>query len=249
MNNKNAAPSASLTIGELVRMQEHIADQLDHFKYCFEQSIRVSSEGKISVVMLGAGYAAIAGGFTPDEIKEALERIVADRDKRTGKKLVAETVLNDSSAHSGSIQSARLGNSITNTSYSIRVEVDGNSKPNASGMGSGWALDKLGVFENTPIAAKIQEEMKERRAASDQLSIDAGRLNAATSTKIKLSDEMRDAVVDAVTNSGLFESFRTELNGQAASIAILQQAINNAVNEAISNALRPGGIVWSALGR
>ena len=247
MNNKNAAPSATLTIGELVRMQEHIADQLDHFKYCFEQSIGASSEGKIPVVLLGARYVAIAGGFTPDEIKEALERIVADRDKHSGKKLVAETVLNDSSTHSGSIQSARLGNSITNTSYSIRVEVDGNSKPNVSGMGSGWVLDKPGVFENTPIAAKIQEGMEERRAASDQLGIDAGRLNAATSTKIKLSDEMRDAVVDAVSNSGLFESLQTELSGQAASIAILQQAINGAVNDAINNALRPGGIVWSAL--
>lgn len=160
MNNKNAAPSATLTIGELVRMQEHIADQLDHFKYCFEQSIGASSEGKIPVVLLGARYVAIAGGFTPDEIKEALERIVADRDKHSGKKLVAETVLNDSSAHSGSIQSARLGNSITNTSYSIRVEVDGNSKPNVSGMGSGWALDKPGVFENTPIAAKSRKRWK-----------------------------------------------------------------------------------------
>lgn len=242
MSNKNAPPSTTLTIGELVRMQEHIADQLDHFKYCFEQSIGASSEGKIPVVLLGARYAAIAGGFTPAEIKEALEHIVAGRDKHAGEKLVAETVFNDSSTHSGSIQSAKLGNSITNTTYSIRVEAEGNSKPNVSGISSDWALDKLGLLGSTPTAPKNQEEVEERRAASNQLG--GAVFNTATSTKIKLSGEMRDAVVDAVSNSGLFESLRTELNGQAASIAIMQQAINSAVNDAISNTLRPGGIVW-----
>lgn len=156
MDNQNVAASATISIGELLRMQEHIADQLDHFKYCWEQSLGATSESKIPVVLLDGRYAAIAGGFTSDEIKEALELIVACRDKHAGKKLVAETVLNESSTHSGSIQSAKLGNSITNTTYSIRVEAEGNSKPNVSGIGSGWALDKLGVFGNTPTAPKVQ---------------------------------------------------------------------------------------------
>ena len=75
--------------------------------------------------------------------------------------------------------------------------------------------------------------------------------NAAdtSTTKSRLSDDMREAVLDAVRNSDLFEPIRTELNGQAASLATLQQAIHGAVNDAIRNALRPGGLLWNNRGR
>ena len=68
--------------------------------------------------------------------------------------------------------------------------------------------------------------------------------SSANATKLRLSDEMREAVVDAVRNSDFFESLRTELNGQAASLAILQQAIHTAVNDAICNAMKPGGMLY-----
>lgn len=66
--------------------------------------------------------------------------------------------------------------------------------------------------------------------------------NAATAWR--LSDQMHEAIINAVAESDLFKSLVSSVDAQAASIAGLQQAIQDEVNDAIRNALKPGGAVW-----
>lgn len=62
---------------------------------------------------------------------------------------------------------------------------------------------------------------------------------------IRLGDETKQAVIDAVRESDLFASLQAGLNEQTASIAGLQQAVHDVVNDAIKNALKPGGLLWN----
>ncbi|HGL6495365.1 TPA: hypothetical protein ACKFM4_004351, partial [Enterobacter hormaechei] len=68
-------------------------------------------------------------------------------------------------------------------------------------------------------------------------------------TKIRLGDEMKQAVIDAVRESDLFAALQASINAQEASVAGLQQAMRDLVNDAIRNALKPGGILWNARSR
>lgn len=70
-----------------------------------------------------------------------------------------------------------------------------------------------------------------------------------TVTAWRLSGQMHEAIINAVAESDLFKSLVSSVDAQAASIAGLQQAIPDAVNEAIRNALKPGGLLWSARSR
>lgn len=64
---------------------------------------------------------------------------------------------------------------------------------------------------------------------------------SATNANIKLGDEMKQAVIDAVRESDLFTSL------QEASTSGLQQAVNDAVGDALRNAIKPGGALWGAI--
>ena len=64
-------------------------------------------------------------------------------------------------------------------------------------------------------------------------------------TKIRLGDEMKQAVIDAVRESDLFASLQANIDAQTASVAGLQQAMNEAVTNAIKNALKPGGLLYN----
>lgn len=59
--------------------------------------------------------------------------------------------------------------------------------------------------------------------------------NREAATKTRLTDDMREAVLDAVRESDLLQSIRDELN----------QALQNRIAEAIRNALKPGGQIYS----
>lgn len=61
------------------------------------------------------------------------------------------------------------------------------------------------------------------------------------STAIKLSDEMRDAVITAVRDSGQFVEKPADL---ASAQAAITESINQAVNDALANALKPGGLLY-----
>ncbi|TXT70949.1 hypothetical protein D4N14_23440 [Enterobacter hormaechei] len=70
---------------------------------------------------------------------------------------------------------------------------------------------------------------------------------AATSakTKIRLRDEMKQAIIDAVRESDLFASLKANIDAQTASVAGLQQAVSEAATNTIKNALKPGGLLYN----
>lgn len=69
-------------------------------------------------------------------------------------------------------------------------------------------------------------------------------------TKLCLTDEMREAVLDAVRNSDLFQSLVEQVNAQSAAhastVISLQKGIEQALNDTIRNALQPGGLLYRA---
>lgn len=67
-----------------------------------------------------------------------------------------------------------------------------------------------------------------------------------TATAWRLSDQMHEAIINAVRESDLFKSLVQSLDAQAASISGVQQAMRDAVTDAISNAVKPGGLLWRA---
>ncbi|MGK3192495.1 Fur-regulated protein [Enterobacter soli] len=66
-------------------------------------------------------------------------------------------------------------------------------------------------------------------------------------TKTILTDEMREAIISAVRESDLFTSLQTAIAAQEASTSDLKQALNDAVGDAIRNAIKPGGALWAAI--
>jgi predicted methyltransferase len=55
---------------------------------------------------------------------------------------------------------------------------------------------------------------------------------------------MKQAIIDAVRESDLFASLQAKIDAQTASVVGLQQAMHEAVNDAIRNALKPGGLLY-----
>ncbi|WP_316338701.1 hypothetical protein [Enterobacter sp.] len=64
-------------------------------------------------------------------------------------------------------------------------------------------------------------------------------------TKTSLNDEMCEAIISAVRESDLFAALQAKIDAQTASVVGLQQAMHKAVNDALRNALKPGGILWN----
>lgn len=64
--------------------------------------------------------------------------------------------------------------------------------------------------------------------------------------KAVLSDEMKQAVIDAVRESDLFTSLQAAIAAQATSTVDLQQAVDDTVGKALRNAVKPGGMIWSS---
>lgn len=59
--------------------------------------------------------------------------------------------------------------------------------------------------------------------------------------KIRLTDDMREAVIDAMRESDVFKALQASQDAQASALVTTQLAIEQAANDAIRNALKPGG--------
>ena len=66
-------------------------------------------------------------------------------------------------------------------------------------------------------------------------------------TKIRLTDDMREAVIDAIRESDVFKALQASQDAQAAALVTTQQAIEQAASDAIRNALKPGGLLYRTL--
>lgn len=196
---------------EMLRgMQEAIADSLDDVKELCIGAYDLP-EGKTPVIFLLDRYTAIGGKYTPEEIRDAIERIHAGRKKKADKKMVSETFLNEALIQPGSIQAAHIyGGHIYRPDSDERRMED---------------------------VAYVPEKMFGALTANYIFNRDAA-------TKARLTDDMREAVLDAVRESDLFQSLQAELNGHTASVDDIQQKMQQAATDAIRNALKPGGLLF-----
>lgn len=134
------------------------------------------------------------------------------------------------------INDAKIGGGVLSTNYNVKLNDADKGKPHEAGMTLGIEGDQSKVVFKA-------DRFKVRDAVQ---SIIGNAVVSATKTKIELGDEMKQAVIDAVRESDLFASLRASINAQEASVAGLQQAMHDAVNDALRNALKPGGLLWSA---
>ncbi|WP_242673430.1 phage tail tip fiber protein [Enterobacter wuhouensis] len=123
------------------------------------------------------------------------------------------------------IHKALIGDGVLSTSYNVKFHVADKGKSHEAGMAIGVEDGQSNVVE----AAQ---------------SIVGKAVVSATKVKIKLGDELTQAVIDAVRESELFTAIQVNIDAQTASLTGLQQAMHDAVNDAIRNALKPGGAIW-----
>ncbi|EPZ3812904.1 phage tail tip fiber protein [Enterobacter hormaechei] len=133
------------------------------------------------------------------------------------------------------INNAAIGDVILSANYRVKMGVDCGEKQYTSGMVIGaegeqckveFKADRFKVHES---ASAIIENAKVTNIK----------------TKTVLCDEMKQAVIDAVRESDLFTAIQVNIDAQTASVAGMQQAMHDAVNDAIRNALKPGGLLYS----
>lgn len=64
-------------------------------------------------------------------------------------------------------------------------------------------------------------------------------------TKIRLTEDMREAVIDAVRESDMFKALQASQDAQASALVTMQQTIEQTATDAIRNAMKPGGLLHS----
>ncbi len=133
------------------------------------------------------------------------------------------------------IHEALIGDGVVSQNYSVKLNVAGKGKPHEAGM-------TLGVEGEHSKVEFLADRFKVHEAAS---SIIENAAATSAKTKIRLGDEMKHAIIDAVRESDLFASLQANIDAQTASVAGLQQAMNEAVTNAIKNALKPGGLLYN----
>ncbi|HAS0819359.1 TPA: DUF1983 domain-containing protein [Enterobacter hormaechei subsp. xiangfangensis] len=133
------------------------------------------------------------------------------------------------------VTDAKIDDAVLSKSYSVKMNVAYKGKPHEAGMA-------LSVEGDQSKVEFLADRYTVHEAAS---SIIENAVATSAKTKIRLGDEMKQAVIDAVRESDLFASLEAKIDAQTASVAGLQQAMHDAVNDAFRNALKPGGILWN----
>lgn len=133
------------------------------------------------------------------------------------------------------IKDAFIGSGIVSANYNVKLNINNVGKSHEAGM-------TLGVEDGQRNVEFMADRYTVHEAAS---SIIENAVATSAKTKIRLGDEMKQAVIDAVRESDLFASLQANIDAQTASVAGLQQAMNEAVTNAIKNALKPGGLLYN----
>ncbi|MEZ2586221.1 DUF1983 domain-containing protein [Kluyvera intermedia] len=212
-----------------------IADALDTALARHYEQLGNAEREKTAVVFMDGRWVAIQGGYTPDEIRDAVEYIKHKRlTKEFGKGLaeLSPFALKDGQVF---IKDAVIGNGIVSANYSFTLNVAGKGKPHSAGMAVGVEGDQ----------SKVVFEADRFKVHDAVQSIVGNAVATNAKTKIRLGDEMTQAVIDAVRESDLFTAIQVNIDAQTASVAGMQQAMHDAVNDAIRNALKPGGLLYS----
>ncbi|KLQ27077.1 DUF1983 domain-containing protein [Enterobacter hormaechei] len=132
------------------------------------------------------------------------------------------------------IKDAFIGSGIVSANYNVKLNINNVGKLHEAGM-------ILGVEDGQSNVEFMADRYTVHEAAS---SIIENAVATSAKTKIRLGDEMKQAVIDAVRESDLFASIQAKIDAQTASVVDLQQAMHEAVNDALRNALKPGGLLY-----
>ncbi|MDR9889051.1 DUF1983 domain-containing protein [Pseudenterobacter timonensis] len=157
------------------------------------------------------------------------------------------------------VTDAKIDDAVLSKSYSVKLNVAGKGKPHEAGM-------TLGVEGENSKVEFLADRYKVHEAAQSASNNEKTTFNVGLSfggfpgaishdkanpadgnnaTKTSLNDEMCEAIISAVRESDLFAALQAKIDAQTASVVGLQQAIHEAVNDALRNALKPGGILWN----
>ncbi|HHO0147571.1 TPA: hypothetical protein ACRR3T_000939 [Enterobacter asburiae] len=161
------------------------------------------------------------------------------------------------------VTDAKIDDAVLSKSYIVKLNVAGKGKPHEAGM-------TLGVEEGKQQATFKADRFKVHEAAQSASNNEKTTFNVGLSfggfpgaishdkanpadgnnaTKTSLNDEMCEAIISAVRESDLFAALQAKIDAQTASVVGLQQAMHEAVNDALRNALKPGGILWNTRSR
>ncbi|KZP69588.1 phage tail tip fiber protein [Enterobacter hormaechei] len=132
------------------------------------------------------------------------------------------------------IKDAFIGSGIVSANYNVKLNINNVGKSHEAGM-------TLGVEDGQSNVEFMADRYTVHEAAS---SIIENAVATSAKTKIRLGDELKQAVIDAVRESDLFASLQAKIDAQTASVVGLQQAMHEAVNDALRNALKPGGLLF-----
>lgn len=157
------------------------------------------------------------------------------------------------------VTDAKIDDAVLSKSYSVKLNVAGKGKPHEAGMTIGvegenskveFLADRYKVHEAAQSASNNEK-------TTFNVGLSFGGFHGAIShdkanpadgnnaTKTSLNDEMCEAIISAVRESDLFAALQAKIDAQTASVVGLQQAMHEAVNDALRNALKPGGILWN----
>ncbi|EMO4264430.1 DUF1983 domain-containing protein [Enterobacter hormaechei] len=161
------------------------------------------------------------------------------------------------------ITDAKISDGVLSTNYNVKLNDADKGKPHEAGMTLGvegehskveFLADRYKVHEAAQSASN-----NEKTTFNVGLSfggfpgaISHDKANPAdgnNATKTSLNDEMCEAIISAVRESDLFAALQAKIDAQTASVVGLQQAMHEAVNDALRNALKPGGILWNTRSR
>ncbi|MEH3918258.1 phage tail tip fiber protein [Enterobacter asburiae] len=159
------------------------------------------------------------------------------------------------------IHKALIGDGVLSTGYNVKLNVTNKGKQHEAGMTLGvedgqskveFLADRYKVHEAAQSASNNEETAFNGGLAfcgfPGAISHDgANPADGNNATKTSLNDEMCEAIISAVRESDLFAALQAKIDAQTASVVGLQQAMHEAVNDALRNALKPGGILWAAI--
>ncbi|EPV3315677.1 phage tail tip fiber protein [Enterobacter hormaechei] len=161
------------------------------------------------------------------------------------------------------VTDAKIDDAILSNGNSVKLNVAGKGKPHEAGMTLGvegehskveFLADRYKVHEAAQSASNNEKTTFNVGLSfggfPGEISHDkANPADGNNATKTSLNDEMCEAIISAVRESDLFAALQAKIDAQTASVVGLQQAMHEAVNDALRNALKPGGILWNTRSR
>lgn len=200
-------------------IQKKIADALDTALVRHYEQFGNAEPGKTAVVFLADRWVAIEGGYASDEMRDAVEYIKRKRKEKADEKAMAESspfVMKEGQVF---IKDAVIGNGIVSTNYNAELNINNDGEEHAAGM-------SVGVEDGQ---GKIDFKADRFYVHKPALSIIENAVATNAKTKIRLGDEMTQAVIDAVRESDLFATLQANIDEQTASTIDLRQVVGKAV--------------------